>query len=63
MNACRTCRHFDTAQATLECFIPAIGSLSSVHAASRADDGVCAVHARLVAATATCRQYKEGVIF
>jgi hypothetical protein len=54
MTTCRACNHFDATAQSLERTLPALASLSSAHAATRAQDGICTHHARLLPATATC---------
>jgi hypothetical protein len=51
---CLRCRHFKNAPAQVEAALPGLSSLSSAHAAVRCDDGLCAVHARYVAASSLC---------
>jgi hypothetical protein len=52
--SCRDCEHFDNAPGSLEAALPGVSSLSSAYAAVRSDDGVCAMHARYVAASSIC---------
>jgi hypothetical protein len=54
---CFGCRHFHHAPLELEAAFPGLSSLSSAYAAVRADDGVCAVHARYVTSASTCNAY------
>jgi hypothetical protein len=51
---CLRCRHFNHSPRELEAALPGLSSLSSAYAAVRADDGLCAVHDRYVAATRVC---------
>jgi hypothetical protein len=37
--------------------MPGLSSLSSAYAAVRADDGICAVHDRYVAASSVCADF------
>jgi hypothetical protein len=52
--SCRGCGHFRNAAPLLEAALPNLNSLSSAHAAVRADDGLCAVHDRYVRAVSVC---------
>lgn len=52
--ACRDCRHFEGSALGLEAALPAMATLSSAHAASRSDDGLCSLHDRHVRALARC---------
>jgi hypothetical protein len=58
--ACSSCRHFRTDTPLLERAIPHLAALSSGYASSRADDGVCAHHDRLVLAAACCSAFAGG---
>ena len=58
---CRDCAHFRNAPADLEAALPGLNSLSSANNASRADDGVCPVHDRLVNAGARCADYSAAL--
>jgi hypothetical protein len=51
---CRSCRHFDDAPPAIEAALPGLTSLGSAYAAVRCDDGLCAVHGRLVGAARGC---------
>jgi hypothetical protein len=51
---CLKCRHFEHAPDHVEGALPGLSSLSSAYAAVRCDDGICAVHARYVAASSVC---------
>jgi hypothetical protein len=55
---CARCRHFERAPERLEAELPGLASLSSAHAAVRADDGLCAVHDRYVASYASCDAFQ-----
>lgn len=52
--SCLQCKHFDHAPAQIEAALPGLSSLSSAYAAVRANDGICAVHDRYVAASSVC---------
>jgi hypothetical protein len=52
--SCSRCRHFQNAPSDLEAALPGLSALSSAYAAVRSSDGICAVHARYVAASARC---------
>lgn len=56
--ACRRCREFDNAAATLEAEVPGLASLGSGYGAVRADDGLCRLHGRHVPAFACCAQFR-----
>jgi hypothetical protein len=55
--SCTHCRHFNPAPADIEAAFPGLWSLSSAYASVRADDGICAVHDRYVAASSVCAVY------
>jgi hypothetical protein len=52
--SCADCRHFNGRPAEVEAAFPGLSSLSSAYAAVRAEDGICAVHDRYVAASSVC---------
>ena len=52
--SCLKCRYFNNAPGEVETALPGLSSLSSAYAAVRADDGLCAVHERYVAASSVC---------
>jgi hypothetical protein len=52
--SCTHCRHFNPAPADIEAAFPGLWSLSSAYASVRANDGICTVHDRYVAATSFC---------
>ncbi len=56
-SSCLGCRHFDHEPADVEAALPGLSSLSSAYAAVRADDGICAVHDRYVAASSVCADF------
>jgi fructose-bisphosphate aldolase class 1 len=56
---CRTCRHFLSVPMTIEAAVPGLASLSSGYASVRADDGLCALHDRYVAARSVCDSYSR----
>jgi len=60
MNSCTDCRHFAQAPADVEAAFPGLWSLSSAYASVRADDGICTVHDRYVAASSVCAQYADA---
>ncbi len=51
------CRHFHHASSYLEAAFPGMRSLGSAHASVRANDGICAVHDRYVAASSVCAEH------
>jgi hypothetical protein len=55
---CRSCLHFQDSAPALEAAMPGLSSLSSAYAAVRADDGLCAIHARFVAAARVCDRHE-----
>ena len=55
--ACTGCRLFMNSPAALERALPGLASLGSAHASVRADDGLCGMHGRYVAATGVCPQF------
>jgi hypothetical protein len=52
--SCRDCRSFEDRPPAFESGLPMLAALSSAHASSRADDGLCQRHQRLVRASASC---------
>ena len=52
--ACGGCREFDADPAAIEADIAGLGVLSSGFGATRAGDGRCRRHDRLLRATASC---------
>lgn len=54
VDSCRQCVHFENRASALEAALPGLDILSSAHASVRADDGICAFHARYVAASSIC---------
>jgi hypothetical protein len=55
--ACRNCRHFFNASPAIESALPGLSSLSSAYASVRADDGVCSLHDRYIAAESLCASH------
>jgi hypothetical protein len=55
--ACGRCRHFLQTAAALEAALPGLTTLSSAYAAVRADDGLCRLHDRYLAATFRCDRF------
>jgi hypothetical protein len=55
--SCRDCGFFEGGPLAIEQSLPLIGSLSSAHGSSRADDGLCAHHDRFVRASASCADW------
>jgi hypothetical protein len=51
------CSHFTHSPAALEAALPGLASLSSAYASVRADDGLCVLHDRYVAADSICAQF------
>jgi hypothetical protein len=56
---CRTCRYFLSVPIAIEAAVPGLASLSSGYASVRADDGLCALHDRYVAARSVCDRYSR----
>ena len=59
--SCRQCRYFQNAASDVEAALPGLSALSSAYAAVRGSDGICAVHARYVAASAHCPDFAISV--
>jgi len=55
--SCTDCRYFKHAPLDIEAAFPPLWSLSSAYASVRADDGLCAVHDRYVAASSVCAEF------
>jgi hypothetical protein len=55
--ACLDCRYFMHAPLEIESLFAGLSSFSSGHASVRADDGLCLMHDRYVAATSTCERF------
>jgi hypothetical protein len=51
---CANCRHFRDTAAEIEAALPGLRTLSSAHAAVRADDGLCRLHDRYLSARSRC---------
>jgi len=60
LGSCADCRHFNGRPADIEAALPGLSSLSSAYAAVRAEDGICAVHERYVAASGVCAQHASA---
>ncbi len=54
---CADCRHFRGSAAEIEAALPALKTLSSAHAAIRAEDGLCRLHDRYLSARSRCFGY------
>jgi hypothetical protein len=61
--SCAECKHFQNQPSQVEAALPGLSSLSSAYAAVRCSDGICAVHARYVAASASCPAFSENYAF
>ena len=59
---CRFCRHFRNDAATLEAALPGLGSLSSVQASVRGDDGICERFGRYCAASSACADFEASAM-
>jgi hypothetical protein len=59
---CRECMHFENSPAALEAALPGLTSFGSAHAAVRAEDGICAFHARYVAADCSCSAARRRAV-
>ena len=58
---CSTCASFERDALRLERRIPGLATLSSAHGASRAGDGLCLLHDRLLRSSARCASFKAAV--
>jgi hypothetical protein len=58
--ACTSCCHFQAEPLALERALPGLNALSSGYASVRAEDGLCAVHDRYVAASSSCPQHSAA---
>jgi hypothetical protein len=56
--SCLDCSQFNAAPLDIEAALPGLASLSSAYASVRANDGLCALHERYVAASSVCTQYR-----
>ena len=56
--SCIDCMHFEHSASALEAALPNLASLSSAYAAVRADDGLCKLHDRYVAAGSVCAEHR-----
>jgi hypothetical protein len=54
---CRSCRHFLNTSPAIESALPGLSTLSSAYAAVRADDGLCSLHDRYLAAHSVCASH------
>ncbi len=57
MTTCRLCRDFEADPVALEAMLAGLGALSSAVAATRAGDGHCRRHDRLLRGTAVCSAF------
>ncbi|HLZ96957.1 MAG TPA: hypothetical protein VKP66_03370 [Steroidobacteraceae bacterium] len=55
--ACGNCRHFFNTSPAIESALPGLAALSSGYASVRADDGVCCLHDRYLAADSVCGRH------
>jgi hypothetical protein len=58
---CGDCAHFVDEPARIEALIPGLTALGSARASVRADDGICAVHDRVVTARDCCDRFSPRV--
>jgi len=56
-DSCRNCRHFSALPAHIEAIFPGLASLSSAYSSVRAEDGLCGLHDRYVAARSVCARH------
>jgi hypothetical protein len=56
--SCIDCMHFNHSASAIEAALPNLASLSSAYAAVRADDGLCKLHDRYVAAGSVCAEHR-----
>lgn len=56
---CRGCRHFNAEPHALESAFKGLSTLSSAYAAVRAEDGICALHERYLAADSSCARFES----
>src|ERR1700730_6706288 len=54
---CGNWRHFSKASPPIQAPLPGLSSLSSAYASVRADDGVCSLHDRYIAAESLCASH------
>jgi hypothetical protein len=54
---CRGCTHFIDEPARIEALIPGLTAMGSARASVRSDDGICAVHDRIVSARDGCDRF------
>jgi hypothetical protein len=55
--SCRDCRHFINDPAQIEALIPGLTAMGSAWASVRSDDGICAIHDRIVSARDGCDSF------
>jgi hypothetical protein len=56
-NVCARCAHFECDADVVEASLRGVGSLSSVYASVRSDDGVCRLHDRYLQSRSSCSQF------
>jgi hypothetical protein len=54
---CAGCAHFINEPDRIEALIPGLTAMGSARASVRSDDGICAVHDRIVSARDLCGEY------
>lgn len=59
---CDRCRYFDQAASHIEAQLGALTSMGSGYSSVRADDGLCQLHDRYLAAACHCRAYEPRAL-
>jgi hypothetical protein len=59
---CANCAHFSHAPSDIEAAFPGLLSLGSARSSVRAQDGVCHVHDRYLAASYLCRFHEPALL-
>jgi hypothetical protein len=58
---CTGCTHFIDEPAQIEALIPGLTAMGSARASVRSDDGICAIHDRMVSARDVCDRLSPRV--
>jgi hypothetical protein len=59
---CASCRFFDNTPEAFERAFPGLTAFGSASASVRDEDGICALHARHLAASSRCDSYEAEVL-
>jgi|HubBroStandDraft_1064217.scaffolds.fasta_scaffold1722414_1 hypothetical protein len=60
-DSCRNCLHFNALAADIELSFPGLASLSSAYSSVRAEDGLCRLNDRYLAASSVCNHHSREI--